>query len=46
MSVSGAYANLGDFPILKYISLFYYAYEAMSIFFWYNIREIGMYPKK
>lgn len=41
MSVSGAYANLADFPSLKYTSLFYYAYEAMSIFFWYDVREIG-----
>lgn len=41
MSVSGAYANLGDYPVLKYISLFYYAYEAISIFFWHNINEIG-----
>lgn len=41
MAVSGAYANLVDYPRLKYISLFYYAYEAMSIFFWYDVREIG-----
>lgn len=41
MSISGAYANLADFPTLKYTSLFYYAYEAMSIFFWYDVDEIG-----
>lgn len=41
LSVSGAYASLSDFPILKYSSLFYYAYEAISIFFWNDVREIG-----
>lgn len=45
MAVSGIYANLGDFPILKYVSLFYYAFEMMSIFFWYNINEIGKHLK-
>ncbi|XP_055320622.1 protein brown-like isoform X2 [Sitodiplosis mosellana] len=41
LAVSGAYASLSDFPILKYSSLFYYAYEAISIFFWNDVSEIG-----
>lgn len=41
MTLSGAYANLADYPTMKYISLFYYAYEAMSIFFWHDVSEIG-----
>lgn len=41
MSVSGAYVNLDEYPILKFTSLFYYAYEALSIFFWNDVIEIG-----
>lgn len=43
MCISGAYASLRDYPILKYTSLFYYAYEAMSIFYWNDINELGKY---
>lgn len=41
ISISGAYASLVDYPLLKYISLFFHAYEAMSIFYWYDVRQIG-----
>lgn len=41
LSLSGAYVNLDDYPILKFSSLFYYAYEALSIFFWNDVSEIG-----
>lgn len=41
MAVSGAYASIRDFPLLKYTSLFFYANEALSIFFWTDITEIG-----
>lgn len=41
VAMSGAYHSLSDYPILKYFSPFYYAYEAISIFFWYDINEIG-----
>lgn len=43
LAISGAYASLNDFPILKYSSLVFYAYEAISIFFWNDISEIGTY---
>lgn len=39
--LSGAYGNLAHYPILKFSSLFFYAMEAMSILFWYDIDEIG-----
>lgn len=41
MAVSGVYANIRDYPLLKYTSLFFYANEALSILFWYDITEIG-----
>lgn len=40
-AVSGIYASLRDYPILKYTSLFFYANEALNIFFWHDIAEIG-----
>lgn len=40
-TVSGIYANLNNYPILKYTSMFFYANEAMSIIFWRNINSIG-----
>lgn len=40
-SVSGAYANLSGYPILKYTSVFFYANEAMSIIFWRDVNTIG-----
>lgn len=43
MAVSGAYASIRDFPLLKYTSLFFYANEAMSILFWTGITEIGLW---
>lgn len=45
LAISGAYASLNDFPILKYSSLVFYAYEAISIFFWSDITEIGAYER-
>lgn len=41
MVMSGAYASIRDFPLLKYTSLFFYANEAMSILFWTGVTEIG-----
>lgn len=41
MAVSGAYASIRDYPLLKYTSLFFYANEALSILFWTSITEIG-----
>lgn len=41
MAVSGAYASIRDYPLLKYTSLFFYANEALSILFWTGVTEIG-----
>lgn len=41
VAVSGAYASIRDYPLLKYTSLFFYANEAMSILFWTGVTEIG-----
>lgn len=46
MAVSGAYASLRDYPVLKYTSLFFYANEAMSILFWTGVTEIGTFKLK
>lgn len=41
--LSGLYINLNAFPYLRYISLFFYTNEALSIQFWHNFTEIGMH---
>lgn len=38
--LSGAYISLAAYPYLRYISPLYYAYEAISIFYWHDVKEI------
>lgn len=44
LSLSGFYINLNAFPYLRYVSLFFYSNEALSILYWYNVTDIGMAP--
>lgn len=39
--LSGVYMSLNDFPYLRYVSVFFYANESLSILFWMNVTEIG-----
>lgn len=41
--VSGMYLNLRSVPFLKYISIFFYGNEALSLLYWTNITYLGMY---
>lgn len=38
--VAGIYLNVKTFPLLKYISFFFYANETVAINFWLTINEI------
>lgn len=40
-AMSGIYANLREYPILKFTSLFFYGNEALSIFYWHDVATIG-----
>lgn len=40
-TLSGIYVSLRDFPYLRYISVFFYANESLSIIFWKDVTEIG-----
>lgn len=40
--LGGFYINLNTFPYVKYISLFFYANEAMAVTYWQGITEIGL----
>lgn len=41
LCMSGIYINLDAFPYIRYISLFYFSNEALSIGFWHNVTAIG-----
>ncbi|XP_024937360.1 protein scarlet-like isoform X2 [Cephus cinctus] len=50
MSMSGLFYNLGSLPwyigFLKYLSIFYYTLDALSIIHWSHIDYIACYPDK
>lgn len=39
--LGGIYINVRQFPYIKYISVFYYANEAILIEYWKDVPEIG-----
>lgn len=39
--MAGMYINLGDFPYVRYSSVFYYSNEALATVYWYDIKQIG-----
>lgn len=42
LSLSGFYINLNAFPYLRYVSLFFFSNEALSILYWADVTDIGM----
>lgn len=42
MTLGGIFVNLRDYPYIRYISVFYFVNEAMSILYWHDITDIGM----
>lgn len=41
LSLSGFYINLNAFPYLRYVSLFFFTNEALSVIYWNDVKEIG-----
>lgn len=40
-TLGGIFINIRTFPYLKYISMFYFANEAILIDYWKDVKEIG-----
>lgn len=44
--LAGFFINLHSFPYVRYISVFFYANEAMTILYWFDVTDIGKYKSR